>query len=112
MTDFHSAGRVNRAGAVGGRISVTNLGDVDDAVGTEISTGDKVEHVLLVLVRTGDPGGTVDDAGVDEEAHLGGSLSAEHRAFGRPWADVPLDESLVLGEVCLGCGFDRCGGEN
>ena len=69
------------------------------------------EHVLLVDVRAGHPRGAVDDARVDEEADAAGRLLAEHRAVGRPGADVALDEPGVLREVGLGGRLDLGGRE-
>ena len=111
VPDLDAAGELDRAGAVGRRVAGAHVGRLDDGVGDEVAARDESEDVLLVEVGARDPLGAVDDAGVDEEADARGGLLAEHRALGRPRADVALDETGVLREVGLGRRLDLGGRE-
>ena len=68
-------------------VAGAHLGGLDGAVGGEVTSRDEVDDVAAGLVGAGDPPGAVDDAGVDEEAHAGRLVGAEH-----PGTDVPLDQ--------------------
>src|SRR5690606_16020843 len=70
VPDLDTARRVEGALAVGGGVSVADLRGLDCAVGGEVTTADEVHHVVVGLVRTGDPGGASHDAGVDQVADL------------------------------------------
>ena len=55
VTQFHSAGELDRAGAVWCRVTRLNLGDLDRSVRDEVAAGDEAEHVPAILVGASDP---------------------------------------------------------
>ncbi len=75
-------------------VADADLGGLDRAVGVEVAALDEVDDVVAVLVGTGDPAGAVDDARVEQVAHAGGLVGAEHAG-----PDVALDELGHRAEV-------------
>ena len=111
MTNFHPAGRPNRTGTIGGRVSVAHISDIGDAICSKVAACDQVIHVLLRQVRTGYPRGAICHTGVKVEGDAGGRFFTQHRPLRRPRSDVSLDEALVLRKVFLSCRLHVIGGK-
>ncbi len=97
VADLDAAGDLDRRFADRAHVAVADLGSLDRAVGGEVTTGDEVDHVVARTIGAGDPGGAVDDAGIEEVPDARLLRGSEHTG-----ADVALDECGMGGEVLLG----------
>src|SRR5665811_147993 len=71
VTHLDAAGGLERLTAAGALVSVTHLGSLDRAVSCEVASGHQIDHVLALDIRSRDPAGAVDDAGVQKKPDPG-----------------------------------------
>ncbi|CAB4755788.1 unannotated protein [freshwater metagenome] len=104
VPDLDAPGKKECSAASRALIALAHLGNIEDAIRGEVTARDEVVDVLARGVGSGDPAGSVDDTGVDDEADSGGIRLAE-----RARADIALHERRVTRELCLveGTGHAR-----
>ena len=66
VADLHAARDLDRPRPIRSLVSRAHLGGLDVAVAREVAARDEPKHMLLMLVRPGDPLGTIDDTGIEK----------------------------------------------
>ena len=66
VADLDAAGDLDGRATRRADVAVEHFGGLDRAVASEVATGDQIDHVMVVVVGAGDPGGAVDDARVEQ----------------------------------------------
>ena len=101
---------------VGGQVTLAHLGGLNRPVSREVAAHDQVQDVTLLGVRARHPGGSLNDAGIDQVAHgTGGVTFLIHNALRRVGAqhrgaDVAAHQLGVRLEIRIRRHLDLGGG--